>query len=131
MRYFPFVFFGAFVLCAVACNFYWYRAKAVLKARGLPVSYLHDHWRDVSRLRDLIAAEGDPSERARLVRLRRSILGFFFAGLGLLATFMLWSLALSALRRSTSDLSAPPNPALERTPTGVHPGSDSDTHTRQ
>lgn len=131
MSFFPLAFFGVAVLCVVACNVQWYRAKAVLKSRGLPVSYLHDHWRDLSRLRELAAGEHAPAERARLLRLRRSVFGFLFAGLAFFAVFMVSSLILSSHRHRAPTPPASPNSALQRTPTGGDVGSASHVRPRQ
>ena len=116
-----------FALFAFAIVF----VKAVLKARRLPVSYLHDHWRDLTRLREVIASESNLTERARLLRLHRAVFGFLFASIALFAAFLL-PMFVFPLRRHVDPVPpASPNPALERTPTGGGAGSASRVRPRQ
>ena len=58
-------FLGVFV-----ANLLWYRLKFLLRDRGYPVSWFHNHFQDFGHLDDLIVTSGSSPEVQQLRRLR-------------------------------------------------------------
>jgi transcription elongation factor GreA-like protein len=72
MRHVALSFFVLFAIASVVANVFWYRAKLLLRARGYPVSWLNQHWRDRKNLAEYAASTPDPEEqRAAALRLAR------------------------------------------------------------
>jgi hypothetical protein len=74
-------------------NVLWYHLKSVLRARGYPVSRLHNHFQDFRHLEDLLVTTGDSPEGRRLRQLRTLLyaaIGMTLAGSLLMMGSMLF-----------------------------------------